>query len=522
MPVAFRDARCHRRARREPVRARGATLVLRRRGLLAGLAALALGMSAGAPQIVAAFGSTRTISLYHIHTKETLTVTYKKDGKYVASALKQINWHLRDWRVDEATAIDPKAIDLLWEMHTELGSKKPIHIISGYRSKKTNNMLRRTRGGQAKKSFHILGRAIDAAFPDVPVKRMRYSALVRERGGVGYYPTSGIPFVHIDTGRVRAWPRLPRHELALLFPNGKTKHRPKKGGPITRKDVRIARARHKKMAAQVAAYFDIRNGKKAPTPVAIAAAPALTQPPSRAARPSARQIAALPPAARPARQPRLKATPQLLRASALPSRADRRQLDKLVNLASLTASQPRLLPEPPPDRDKLSQLIADTLDQAPRPAAPAARSLRARGQAERRVAALPRKTPDSIEAILSETDSASWRTSWAPAPEFDDEHPEELSYRPFPIAPFLTQSSSPDDRALVALVHPDVARTLELLDDRSIMLPMRLRPGQQMAEALWAQQSRGDAIDMSVLGDAERSDRAAPDVASQRVKTMWR
>ena len=71
----------------------------------------------------------------------------------------------------------------------------------------TNEMLRKTRGGQASQSQHITGKAVDIAFPDVPVKQMRYSAMIRERGGVGYYPTSGIPFVHVDTSRVRHWPR---------------------------------------------------------------------------------------------------------------------------------------------------------------------------------------------------------------------------------------------------------------------------------------------------------------------------
>ena len=82
----------------------------------------------------------------------------------------------------------------------------------------TNDMLRRTVGGQASESRHILGKAADVHFPDVPLKNLRYSALIRERGGVGYYPTSALPFVHVDTDRVRAWPRLPRYELALLFP----------------------------------------------------------------------------------------------------------------------------------------------------------------------------------------------------------------------------------------------------------------------------------------------------------------
>ena len=158
----------------------------------------------------------RTISFFTVNSKETLTVQYMKDGKRIPEAMEKINWILRDWRRDEKTTMDPNLIDLLWEIHAELGSKEPIHVISAYRSRNTNDMLRRTVGGQASESRHILGKAMDVMFPDVPLKRLRYSALLRERGGVGYYPTSGIPFVHLDTDRVRAWPRATRQELALL------------------------------------------------------------------------------------------------------------------------------------------------------------------------------------------------------------------------------------------------------------------------------------------------------------------
>ena len=97
---------------------------------------------------------------------------------------------------------------------------------------------------------------------------------------------------------------------------------------------------------------------------------------------------------------------------------------------------------------------------------------------------------------------------WAPAPEFDDDHPEELSYRPFPVAPLLTQSASADDEALVKIVHPNLARTLDLLDDKQIVLPMRLRPGDQIAEVLWAQQFQGNAVDFKAHEtDAARADR---------------
>ncbi len=185
----------------------------------------------------------RTLRLYNIHTKESLAVTFKRDGKFDPSALQRINKFMRDWRKDEATKMDPELVDLIWTLHKQLGSQKPIHLISGYRSAATNAALRRRGGGQAKKSQHILGKAADIHFPDVPVKALRNSALVQEVGGVGYYPGSGIPFVHVDTGRVRMWPRMPRLELAALFPAGKTKYVPRDGKPITPGDYKLAMAK---------------------------------------------------------------------------------------------------------------------------------------------------------------------------------------------------------------------------------------------------------------------------------------
>jgi uncharacterized protein YcbK (DUF882 family) len=216
----------------------------------------------------------RTISFYNIHSKETLTVQFVKDGKHVPEAMQRINWILRDWRRDEATTMDPDLIDLVWEVHSELGSIEPIHIISGYRSHATNEMLRHTVGGQARESRHILGKAMDVYFPDVPLRKLRYSALIQERGGVGYYPTSAIPFVHIDTDRVRAWPRLPRSELALLFPSGHTEHLPEDGEMLTREDARRAEGANPELAQQLALFHAERTQARAALRVA-ALAPAL-------------------------------------------------------------------------------------------------------------------------------------------------------------------------------------------------------------------------------------------------------
>lgn len=169
-------------------------------------------------------GETRTVSLYHIHTKESITVTYMVKGRYVPSAMKKINYLMRDWRRNEVVTIDPKTIDLIWELHADLGSRAPIHIVCGYRSPKTNAFLKRVGRNVAKKSQHMVGRAIDLYFPDVATKKIRNSALVRKIGGVGYYRSSGGPtgFVHLDSGNVRHWgPAIGKTEMAQIFRDGR-------------------------------------------------------------------------------------------------------------------------------------------------------------------------------------------------------------------------------------------------------------------------------------------------------------
>ena len=143
-----------------------------------------------------------------------------KDGKYIPSAMKKINYILRDWRRNEVIAISPRTIDLVWELHADLGSKRPVHIVSGYRSPKTNAFLKKIGRNVARKSQHMVGKAIDIYFPDVPTEKMRNSALVRQVGGVGYYRSGGGPtgFLHINSGRVRHWgPAISQKQMARIM-----------------------------------------------------------------------------------------------------------------------------------------------------------------------------------------------------------------------------------------------------------------------------------------------------------------
>jgi len=156
----------------------------------------------------AAYGSTsgtyeKSLSFYNIHTGESLRTVYWQEGVYLPDSLDAINRILRDFRTDTETVMDTEMLDLLHAVRTKLDSKKPFQIISGYRSPKTNAMLRGHSSGVAKKSLHMLGKAIDVNLPGTDLAMLRKAAMSEKAGGVGYYPASN--FVHIDSGRVRYW-----------------------------------------------------------------------------------------------------------------------------------------------------------------------------------------------------------------------------------------------------------------------------------------------------------------------------
>ncbi len=191
-----------------------------RAGYCCSIAALLVLCGSNNLQNAIAQGETRTISFHHIHTDEELTVTYKVNGRYDEEALRKINNLLRDWRESKSIAMDPHLIDLLWEVHREVGAKEAIWIVCGYRSPETNSMLRRRSSGVAQFSQHMLGKAIDFYIPGVSLEQLREAGLRAQRGGVGFYPTSGAPFVHMDTGSVRHWPRMPEPQLASVLAKG--------------------------------------------------------------------------------------------------------------------------------------------------------------------------------------------------------------------------------------------------------------------------------------------------------------
>lgn len=210
---------------------KGSPRAAMRRGLAAAISAAVL-IGPSPTQNAVANGDTRTLTLFHAHTQENITVTFRRYSTYDRGALEKLNWFLRDWRKDEPTEMDPRLFDVVWATWREVGSSAPIRVVSAYRSPSTNAMLRRRSSAVAKQSQHMAGKAMDMHMPDVSMAKVREIGMRLQNGGVGYYPTAGTPFVHLDVGSVRSWPRMPRHQLERLFPDGKTVHLPADSGPL--------------------------------------------------------------------------------------------------------------------------------------------------------------------------------------------------------------------------------------------------------------------------------------------------
>lgn len=145
------------------------------------------------------------ISLYNTHTSEKLKVTYRDTkGEYDLGALAEINWLMRCHYSNEVHKIDIRTIEFLCQVDQRLGGNHEIHVISGYRSPAYNELLRREgKGGVAKHSLHLEGKAIDLRMPTVGLSTLRRAAMSLKFGGVGYYPRT--EFVHLDSGQFRTW-----------------------------------------------------------------------------------------------------------------------------------------------------------------------------------------------------------------------------------------------------------------------------------------------------------------------------
>ncbi len=180
-----------------------------RRGLLgafAGISTISAAPSfAGTSFFNRGAGDVRRISMRSGRTGETVNMIYWVEGEYIREALAEVNWFMRDWRENEPTAMDVRTIDIIAATHRLLETSEPYHMVSGYRSPRTNAMLRRKSRGVARNSYHTKGMAVDLKLSSRSVSQMGRAARACRAGGVGTYGRS--QFVHMDCGPLREWRR---------------------------------------------------------------------------------------------------------------------------------------------------------------------------------------------------------------------------------------------------------------------------------------------------------------------------
>ncbi|MBV9860331.1 MAG: DUF882 domain-containing protein [Alphaproteobacteria bacterium] len=143
------------------------------------------------------------MSLYNMHTGESLRTVYWADGHYIREAVRDINWILRDHHSDEVRPMNAGVLDVLGMLRDRLETPEPFMVVCGYRSWATNHAMYLEGNGVASNSYHVHGMAIDLRAERRSLRQVRDAALSLQCGGVGYYPRSN--FVHVDCGPVRRW-----------------------------------------------------------------------------------------------------------------------------------------------------------------------------------------------------------------------------------------------------------------------------------------------------------------------------
>jgi len=177
-----------------------------RRALLGAFAATALVAAptySKAAGLLRGSGDIRRIKMYSARTGEKIDMIYWVEGDYIKDAVQEVNHFMRDWRTGDVKNMDLRTIDIMAASLNLLDVSEPYMLLSGYRSPKTNAMLRSRSTGVAKNSLHLKGQAADLRLSSRSVSQIGRAAASCAAGGVGRY--SGSNFVHMDCGPVRTW-----------------------------------------------------------------------------------------------------------------------------------------------------------------------------------------------------------------------------------------------------------------------------------------------------------------------------
>jgi len=145
-----------------------------------------------------------TIDMKNANTGEEMSYFVGSHSQNSKSDGLAFDEFCRDWRDGEVIAMDKNLINILvniCEPFVDNHGIVKVDLLSGYRTKRTNEKLRSKSRNVAKNSFHLKGRALDFRIPNVSIETLRNHADKEAIGGLGMYRN----FIHIDTGPSRRW-----------------------------------------------------------------------------------------------------------------------------------------------------------------------------------------------------------------------------------------------------------------------------------------------------------------------------
>lgn len=132
---------------------------------------------------------------------EEVAVAYRSGETYDPVALARLRHLFRDLREDTPGPLPPLLIDMLSLLQEAHGYQRPLRVISGYRTPRTNASLEHA----APNSLHMHGLAADIYIPRVASFDIANQALALSNRfgfmGVGFYRQ----FTHLDVGPKATW-----------------------------------------------------------------------------------------------------------------------------------------------------------------------------------------------------------------------------------------------------------------------------------------------------------------------------
>lgn len=137
-------------------------------------------------------------TMVNLHTHEAVVLEVEP----AATEPVMLRRLLRDRTTWEEHVMDARSMATVRAAALEFGARR-VEVVSGYRSDKLNEHLRKKGRHVAQHSQHVLGTAIDFRLVGTPTEWLHEFLEAIHVGGIGLYRDNA--FIHVDTGPVRRW-----------------------------------------------------------------------------------------------------------------------------------------------------------------------------------------------------------------------------------------------------------------------------------------------------------------------------